>query len=143
MQTACLPNKSDIVKCVHGISSYYFPMGDRGIKFFKNKAERDYSKLNQHLAFLAGLAPKDFETIDSDGYYGYYTESVEMLHNTYSPKEIIKKFGKKINELTNELYYSCDFTVDCNVYNFGIKGGKIVLVDFGHCDYDNYSYITR
>lgn len=143
MQTACLPNKHQIVKCTHGISSYYFPMGDRGIKFFANRSERDYSKLNQHLAFLAGLAPEDFEIVDSDGFYGYYTESVEMLHDKYTEKEIRKKFRSKVRILCDELYSYCDFTVDTNPLNFGIKGGKVVLVDFGYHSYTNYSYMVR
>lgn len=139
-----LPKRSDIEKCPHGISSFFYLVNEKiGVKWFKNKAERDYSKLNQYIAFLAGLAPEVFETVDSDGYYGYYTESVEMLHDKYTEKEIRKKFGSKVRILCDELYYSCDFTVDTNPLNFGIKGGKIVLVDFGYHSYTNYSYMVR
>lgn len=140
MLTVCLPNKHQIVKLTHGISSYYFPIGSRGIKFFKNKNERDYSRLNQHIAFLAGLAPEVFETVDSDGYYGYYTESVEMLHNIYSEKEINKKFGNKMDRLADEIYDCCSFTTDLNPYNFGLKNGRLVLVDFGYCSYSSNYY---
>jgi len=131
-----LPTSSEIKGCPHGISSYFYPINEnRGIKWFKNKSERDYSKRNQHLAFLSGLAPQAFEDVYSDGFYGYVTESVEMLHNLYSHKEIDKKFSKKIDSLVDELYNSSDFVVDENLKNFGIKNGKLVLVDFGYADY--------
>ena len=143
MQTLCLPSKKEIVKCNHGISSYFYPLSDnRGIKFFNNKRERDHSKYYQHIAFLSGLAPEDFEDVYSDGYWGYVTESVEMLHSKYEFKEVPKKYLKMIDNLCDEIYNCCDFEVDINYKNFGIMKNRLVLVDFGFFDND-YVYNAR
>ena len=137
-----LPRKFEIEKCNHGISSYYYPVnGKIGIKWFKKRGERDYSKTNQHLAYLAGFAPQTFENVYSDGFWGYVTEEVEMLHNKF--KNLPNKYFRMIEQLSVDIYNSCDFTVDENYKNFGLKNGKLVLVDFGYCAYDNYNYCVR
>lgn len=141
MLTTYLPTNVEIINCEHGISSYYYPMGDKGIKFFQNKSERDYSKENQHLAYLAGLAPQTFKNIDTDEFYGYITESVEMLHNKYSWENLPRKYRKMIDRLCDDIYNAIDFEVDGNYNNFGIKNSKLVLVDFGYSS--NYVYNAR
>jgi hypothetical protein len=141
MQTVCLPTSIEITQCEHGISSYYYPMGNRGIKFFKNKSERDYSKQNQHLAYLSGLAPEVFENVDTDEFYGYVTESVEMLHNKFSWNNLPQKYYNMIDNLCQDIYNAIDFEVDGNYFNFGIKNSKLVLVDFGYSS--NYIYHAR
>ena len=138
MQTVYLPTKSEIIKCKHGISSFYYPMGNKGIKWFERKAERNYSKEYQNLAFLAGLAPETFENVYSDGFFGYVTESVQMLHDLYTFEQLPNKYHKMISNLCSDIYDAIYFTVDENYHNFGIKNDKLVLVDFGYSS--EYSY---
>lgn len=138
MPITCLPTKSEIVKCTHGISSFYYPIGNKGIKFFQNRAERNYSKEYQNLAFLAGLAPETFENVYSDGFWGYVTESVQMLHSLYTFEQLPNKYHKMISNLCDDVYDAIYFTTDQNYRNFGIKNNKLVLVDFGYSS--EYSY---
>jgi hypothetical protein len=138
-----LPNKKQIEGCKHGISSYYYPLNDQwGIKWFKNKRERDSSKYYQHIASLSGLAPKTGNNVYSDGYWGYYTENVDMIHDIYKSRHLIpNRIHKQISNIMDDLVSSCDFEPDANWKNFGIKDGKVVYVDFGFCG--KYSYVAR
>lgn len=136
-----LPTKQEILNCEHGISSYYYKINEKiGVKFFNNKNERDDSKIFQKSAYYAGLAPNVYESIYHEGFWGYYTDNVEMLHKKYSWQNMPRKIHKQIDKLGEELYNACNFDVDYNWKNFGYLDNKLVCVDFGYVD--NYAYCS-
>lgn len=125
-------SSTEVLKCRHGISSYFYPVSDeQGIKFFKNKSERDRSYLKQEIAYHAGLAPKVGKIINIQGFFGYYTQRVQMIHDIYTFDNLPNKIIKKMNELEIELINSCDFEIDLNWQNYGLIGNNLVCVDFG------------
>lgn len=139
--------KQQILNAPNGISAYYIRIDNEwGIKLFKNgKGERDSSRFNQEIAYQAGLAPKVGKNVYLHGYFGYYTQHVDMLCNKYnSHKDIPQKVMRKLDRLIDDLYNSCDFEMDTNWENIGVlSDGRLVCVDFGYCDNSYYRYCAR
>lgn len=141
-----LPTKEKIKKCPHGISSYYYQVNDDwGIKFFHKRDERDYSKTFQKSNYLAGLAPSVGNNVNHQGYYGYFTEHVDMINKIYKHFDNIpNKILKQIDTLSEDIKMSSDFDIDKNWHNFGInKNGKLICVDFGYFAENRYEYFAR
>mgnify|MGYP001565948063 CR=1 FL=1 len=140
-----LPTKQQILECPYGVSCYYYSLKDgtdTGIKFFENKRECEQSKYYQHIASLSGLSPRCWGSVYSNGFFGYFTEEIEMLHKLYNLKNLPRKIKKEIENLAKELEETCDIQVDWNYRNFGInKFGELMYVDFG--DIPQYRYVNR
>lgn len=124
--------KEDVLKCSHGLSSYFYIVSDvLGIKFFKSKLERNRSRQKQEIAYHSGLAPKPGSIYDIPGFFGYYTERVVMIHDLYTYKTIPSKIYRQMQILEQELLTCCDFEIDVNWQNYGVINGQLVCIDFG------------
>lgn len=92
------------------------------LKCYEDRWERDRCYLNQKKLSLHGFAPKAFERFSIYKYYCYTTEHIENILEE-SDNYLIESFCDKV-------YYATGFNiVDPQPQNFGVKNGKLFLID--------------
>lgn len=104
-----------------------------GIKFYKDKYERNYALQMQELSSYAGLAPQTGKKIDHCGYYGYYTQHAQALNTMYDDlKDVPRKIKNAMSDLSDDIFTVCEHKVDMNWNNFAYVGKQLVCIDFGY-----------
>lgn len=98
------------------------------ICFKKYKSNKDINKIYTIAKEAAelGIGPAVFGKFEN----GYYTEIVETPFNEYA--DLLPMYGKEYSNLVKqyEELIGKDFN-DNGYYNFGLKNGKLIIVDFG------------
>lgn len=124
-----------------GATNIFIKVSDGiGLKFCASEKVRNNNYFRQSQAAQFELGPEVYGKINfwfgDTQYFGYLTEIVEVYANTNDEdkfKSIATSFERE--KVVVALKESINFTfTDSHIWNFGIKNGKLVCIDFDNFD---------
>ncbi len=123
------------IKTKSGCSCTYIQLSKTiGAKFYESRRDRNSAFRRQARIFKLGLAPQCFFPLDfkskilnNVNEYCYITEHVRQPNYQFWKKNI-NEFDKKLKKLR-----IC--TDDTKQANCGIKGNKMIMIDFDDCSH--------
>lgn len=125
-----------------GSNLYFFSINDIGYKLFFHKDDRDNAYKNNMLVYNAdkNLAPQPFDKFycdykttryhNQERMYGYTVELIETINDDEDAWSWYYKRQKTLAPIIAKLYKIGFIFDDTHMYNWGIKNGKYIPIDF-------------